>query len=466
MKNLNKNATPAAAYPVKVLQFGDGNFLRGFADWMIDILNERAAFQGGVVTVAPLRRGRPAVSDEQEGRYHVVLRGLHNGQRVDEVRLISCLNEFVDPYNAHEKFLSLADLPSLQLIISNTTEAGIMFNANDADKNSAPDSFPAKVTQLLARRFRTFKGDPSRGLTFLPCELIENNGEALRKVVLQYAEHWSLSSEFIDWVNKSCTFANTLVDRIVTGYPKEYAQEIMERTGYKDERLVAAEPYHLWVIEAAANVNDVFPVAATDLNVKFVSDLTPYRTSKVRILNGAHTAMTLVGYLRGLRTVREAVEDSWMSQFLGQLVRDEIIPTIPLPEDEVVQYADVVFERFRNPEIRHELKSIALNSVSKFRARLLPTLLERFAATQQLPVHLIQVFAALIVFYRGHWKGEQLPVSDNPEALQAFSVCWQRPLPNVTSLLKNVSLWGSDLSAINGLPQALDTAVKALIENE
>ncbi|MGC3947249.1 MAG: tagaturonate reductase [Chryseolinea sp.] len=467
VKDLNKKSAPAQAYPTKVLQFGDGNFLRGFADWMIDILNENAAFKGSIATVAPLRRGRPSVSDPQEGRYHVVLRGLSNGERVDDVRLITCLDYYVNPYDEYDKFIEVADVPSLQLIISNTTEAGITFLADDINKDEAPDSFPAKVTQLLYRRFVTFDGDVSKGLTFLPCELIESNGDALRKIVLQYAQHWSLDSDFSNWVNTACTFTNTLVDRIVTGYPGDYAQEIAKRTAYHDERIVAAEPYHLWVIEAKEDINRVFPVAGSGLNVKFVSDLTPYRTSKVRILNGAHTAMTLVGYLRGLRTVREAVEDGWMSQFLERLIRDEVIPTIPLPESEVVQYAGAVFERFHNPEIRHELKSIALNSVSKFRARLLPTLLDQYNNTQKLPPHLIYAFASLIVFYRGHWKGESLPVSDSPEAITAFRACWHLPdRPDVVGLLSNTSLWGTDLNTINNLSTQLSAEVSGILAGE
>lgn len=464
MKELTSKSVPAETYPVKVLQFGDGNFLRGFADWMIDVLNEKSNYNGSVVVVAPLRRGKAPVSDKQEGRYHVVFRGISEGKRVDEVRLVKCVKGYLDPYGAYEEFMATAALPSLQLIISNTTEAGISFNPGDTNADSPPDSFPAKVTQLLHRRFQTFGNDRTKGLTFLPCELIENNGAVLRNVVLQYAEYWKLSKGFTDWVTSACVFSNTLVDRIVTGYPTDYAQEIMQRTGYHDERLVAAEPYHLWVIEGDERLNEVFPVRGTGLNVKFVSDLTPYRTSKVRILNGAHTAMTLVGYLRGLRTVREAVQDKWMAEFIGRMVTDEVIPTIPLPADEVKAYATVVFERFHNPEIKHELKSIALNSVSKFRARLLPTLLDRFNTTHQLPPGLVQVFAALIVFYRGSWKGEQLPVNDHADVLQAFEKCWQSPdHPDIAGILSNSAIWGADLSSIAGLTDALSSTVQDLI---
>jgi tagaturonate reductase len=458
VKKLNRASAPGEDYPVKVLQFGDGNFLRGFADWMIDVLNAEKAFRASVVIAAPLRRGKPPVHDDQDGRYHVVLRGISGGKRIDDVRLIHCLNGYIDPYSEYVKLMQVAELPSLQFIISNTTEAGISFNPDDTQADAAPDSFPAKVAQLLYRRYQAFQGDRSKGIILLPCELIEDNGKMLKKFVLQYAELWKLPSGFVEWVNNACQFCDTLVDRIVTGYPQDYAQEIMQRTGYQDGRIVAAEPYHLWVIEAGEQMNNAFPVQGTALNVKFVSNLAPYRTSKVRILNGAHTAMTLVGYLRGHRTVRETVEDLWMSKFLQDMIREEIIPTIPLPYADVERYASSVFERFHNPEIKHELKSIALNSTSKFRARLLPTLLDRYQKTRQLPPHILHVFAALVVFYRRDrsWLGDHLPVSDHPDALKAFDLCWRNPLtPDLSALLSNVTLWGTDLAQIEGLESSL-----------
>ena len=468
MKKLTRESVRAEQYPVKVLQFGDGNFLRAFADWMIDLLNEQTTFKGSVAVVAPLRRGRPPVKDEQEGLYHVLLRGISEGKRIDEIRLVTCVGQYVDPYENHDAYLATAELPSLQFVISNTTEAGIGFSAADLSVDKPVDSFPAKVTQLLYRRFVTFNGDRSKGLVFLPCELIEANGAALHKIILQYAAHWKLTEAFSVWVSEACLFCNTLVDRIVTGYPTDGAQQIMERTGYLDDKLVAAEPYHLWVIEADPSLNEIFPVRETNLNVKFVRDLTPYRTSKVRILNGAHTAMTLIGYLRGLRTVREAVEDPWMADFLRSMISEEVIPTIPLPADEVALYAQQVFERFHNPEIKHELKSIALNSVSKFRARLLPTLLDRYHATGQIPPRLLYAFASLIIFYRGKWKDETLPVNDNPDALKTMETCWASDadeLPQLKAMLANETLWGLDLTNIQGLEGALSLVISDILRN-
>lgn len=462
MKSLSRDLTQHTSYPVKVLQFGDGNFLRGFADWIVDILNERAAFRGSVSVVAPLRRGRKVV-DEQQGLYHVVLRGISDGNTVDECRLVSCVSDYVNPYDEFDRFLSKADEPELRFVISNTTEAGISFDAQDSNPDVPAVSFPAKVTQLLYRRFLTFSGAPDKGWVFLPCELIESNAATLRQFVLQYSGLWKLPQEFIYWVNTSCLFCNTLVDRIVTGYPKEEAAEIFQRIGYTDEKLVMAEPYHLWVIEAEPSLNEILPVAGTGLNVKFVADLAPYRTTKVRILNGAHTAMTLIGYLRGLRTVRSAVDDPWMSTFLETMIRDEIMPTIPLPAEETERYVRQVFERFRNPAIRHELRSIALNSVSKFRARLLPAILDYYYQNGQAPPLLTQAFAALILFYRGVWKGETLPVNDHPDAIAALQNCWNSEDTFVPGpLLANNSLWGMSLSHLPNFEKRLSDAVVQL----
>lgn len=462
MKKLNRTNVDTKQYPVKVLQFGDGNFLRGFADWMVQKLNDETAFSGSVVTVAPLRRDRPSVPDGQDNLYHVVLRGITEGQAIDSVQLISCVTQCLNPYAQFDQFIGTADIPTLCFVISNTTEAGISFNEGDTLDKPA-DAFPAKVTQLLYRRFQNFQGDRSKGLIFLPCELIENNGSMLRKLVLRYAAEWSLPERFTAWVNHACLFCNTLVDRIVTGYPAAYAPQIEHRTGFEDKRMVAAEPYHLWVIEADESLQEMLPVKDTQLNIKFTSNLAPYRISKVRILNGAHTAMTMVGYLRGLRTVQEAIEDPWMAVFLQELVAEEIIPTVPLPVDEVTRYAHQVFARFRNPDIRHELKSIALNSVSKFKTRLLPTLLDYHTATGKLPARLVQTFAALIVFYRGSWRGEILPVHDNAEALTAMAECWAHPdAPRLRKLLSNETLWGSDLNAMANLETALQEQIDVL----
>lgn len=464
LKKLTRaNVTSTPKRPVRVLQFGDGNFLRGFADWMVDIMNEKANFNGDIQVVRPLRKGSAKKIDSQDGLYHVALMGLQNGKMISDTRLITCVSGFVDPYEQPDMFLKAAENPDLKFVFSNTTESGIAFEPNDKDPNSMPESFPAKVTLLLFHRFKTFKGDKTQGLIFLPCELIEKNGDNLRSVVLQYATLWNLPTAFSAWVKDSNTFCNTLVDRIVPGFPKDNIADIQTKTGYEDNQVVAAEPFHLWVIEAPKEVHELFPAHRIGFSVKYVNDLSPYRTQKVRILNGAHTALTPVAYLRGLRTVRESVEDNYCGDFIRKAIFEEIIPTLDSPADELKQFANDVLERFKNPFIRHELKSIALNSVSKFKVRVLPSILEYNKRTGRLPKNLILSFAALISFYKGEWNGERLPVNDSADVLSFFNDVWRHDdLHDVaSSVLSNATLWGTDLTKVEGM---IDN-VKASLEN-
>ncbi|HEX6892943.1 MAG TPA: tagaturonate reductase [Chryseolinea sp.] len=455
-KKLNRiNAAYKQTRPVKVLQFGDGNFLRGFADWIVDILNEKTDFNGDIQIVRPLRKGSAKKMDDQDGLYHVALMGLHNGERISQTRLITCISGFVDPYERGDLFFKTAENPHLKFVFSNTTESGIAFNVNDNDPNIMPDSFPGKVTALLYHRYKTLNGDPAAGLIFLPCELIEKNGDTLKSVILQYCAHWNLPSAFAQWVRENNTFCNSLVDRIVPGYPKDSIEEITEKTGYEDNQVVSAEPFHLWVIEAPEEVRKLFPADKAGLSVIYAKDLTPYRTQKVRILNGAHSALTPVAYLRGLRTVRESVEDGYCGAFVKKAIFEEIIPTLDSPADELNRFAKDVLERFQNPFIRHELKNIALNSISKFKVRVLPSILEYNKRTGRLPQNLIVSFAAMIRFYKGEWKGEQLPVNDSPEVIAFFNEVWKGDNMEqiANAVLANEKFWGEDITKIEGLAQ-------------
>jgi tagaturonate reductase len=457
LRKLTRANVSSKAYPAKVLQFGDGNFLRGFADWIIDIMNERVNFNGSVQIVRPLRKGSSGKADNQEGLYHVALMGLKDGKMISETRLITCISGFIDPYESRDKFLKAAENPHLKLVVSNTTESGITFNSGDQDLEQVPDSFPGKVTALLYHRYNAFKGDRSKGLAFLPCELIEKNGDALKSIVLQYSTYWQLPSSFAQWVNECNTFCNTLVDRIVPGFPKDSISEIQIKTGFEDTQVVSAEPFHLWAIEAPEEVQRLFPAHKTGLSIKYVKDLSPYRTQKVRILNGAHTALTPVAYLRGLRTVRESVEDVYCGAFLKKAIFEEIIPTLDSPQEELNQFAKDVLERFQNPFIRHELKSIALNSISKFRVRVLPSILEYKRRTGKLPTNLILSFASMIRFYKGEWDNEKLPVNDSPEVVTFFTDAWKRNNASdiANSVLANDSLWGDDLTKLEGMVESV-----------
>jgi tagaturonate reductase len=464
MKALNRNTAGIKdSMPVKVLQFGEGNFLRGFVDWIIDILNEKTDFNGSVHVVQPIEQGIIHLLNEQDGLYHLLLNGIQGGKPTQEKRLISCISGASNPYNDYLEFLKLAENPDLEFVISNTTEAGIAFDEKDTSFDTIPASFPGKLTALLYQRCKFFKGAPGKALTIIPCELIERNGEKLRETVLQYAAHWNLPETFTNWIKEHTTFCNTLVDRIVPGYPRDTIKEIQQDLGYEDKLVVKAEPFHLWVIEAPDAVKAAFPTEQADLEVKFVKDLTPYRTRKVRILNGAHTALVPVAYLQGLRTVREAVEDEQTGPYIKKAIFEEIIPTLDLPQNELEQFANAVIERFQNPFIRHELISIALNSVSKYKVRVLPSVLEYHERKGKLPEQLLHALAALILFYKGEWNGESILLNDTAEVLEFFKKAWQQESPSavVQTILSNKSFWGRDLNQVDGFTE---TVVKHLQE--
>jgi tagaturonate reductase len=468
MKKLNRTSlSTSTAYPVRVLQFGDGNFLRAFADWMIDILNEKTDFKASVKIVT--RHGSGETLNAQDGLYHVLLQGIQNGAEVNETRLIRCVTGAISSYNNWDAFLHEAENPDLQFIISNTTEAGITFSESDTAHILIPESFPGKLTRFLFHRFKHFNASADKGLIFLPCELIEKNADALKQCVIQYIAHWHLPSEFRNWIENNNVFCNTLVDRIVTGFPKDNAKQIQEQLEYEDNLLVAAEPFHSWIIEDNGQIKKLLPFEHTGLNVKFVDNLAPYRARKVHILNGAHTAMTPVAYLKGIRTVRETMEDPELREFVSTMIYDEIIPTLELPGDELDQFAKDVLDRFRNPYIRHELISIALNSISKFSVRVLPTLIKYHKLTGKFPQKIIYSLAALIAFYKSEWKGDLIPLKDSPEMIAYFKEAWQKKtLEEITiSALKNPEFAKSNLIEIPGLAKAVEKKlidIKAQIE--
>lgn len=453
LKPLNrKSAGISATRPVKVLQFGEGNFMRAFVDWMIDILNEKSGFNGDVQVIQPIAGGMGEMINKQEGLYHLVLNGIKNGKATTETRLITCLRGVLNPYDNYQAFLATAENPDLTFIFSNTTEAGIAFNPDDIDPNKLSEGFPGKVTALLYHRFKHFNGAGDKGLFIIPCELIDKNGQQLREIILQYIALWKLEDDFKHWIIHHNTFCNTLVDRIVPGFPKETIKEIQERIGYEDNLVVTAEPFHLWVIEGPEELSRAFPADKAGLDVKFVKDQSPYRTRKVRILNGAHTSMVPVCYLHGLRTVKDSIEDSFAGEFIRKTIYEEIIPTLDLPLEELNQFAKDVIERFQNPFIRHELSSIALNSISKYKVRVLPSVLEYIKRKNALPDRLLFSLACLIRFYKGEWHGSATPVNDSPEILEFFKKAWRvAGNRNVAEqVLSNQAFWETDLTKIAG----------------
>lgn len=465
IKKLNRETTGfSQTRPVKVLQFGEGNFLRAFADWMIDILNEKTDFNGAVQVVQPIQQGMGKMVNAQDGLYHVVLNGIKNGKPSQETRLVTSVAGVINPFEDLDGYLKTGENPALKFVLSNTTEAGITFSPLDKSPDVFPETFPGKLTVLLYHRYRFFNGAADKALIVMPCELIDKNGDTLRQTILQYIAHWQLPEGFKNWITQHTIFCNTLVDRIVPGFPKDTIAEIHASTGYEDNLVVMAEPFHLWVIEAPESVQLAFPADKAGLQVKFVKDMAPYRTRKVRILNGAHTALVPVAYLHGLRTVKEAVDDSFAGDFIRKAIQEEIIPTLDLPAEELKQFAHDVFERFQNPFIRHELMSIALNSVSKYTVRVLPSVLKYIEIKKQLPERLILSLASLIRFYKGEWQGESIALKDTPEVLDFFRTVWQTNDPETVArkTLSNVSFWEQDLTKIDGLVEKVTANLRAL----
>jgi len=467
MDSIRRTAANSNSHPVKILQFGFGNFLRGFADWMVEVANEKGIFLGNIAVVQIHSPHIDSKIKEQQGLFHVIERGLSQGELIDKPRLITCISSVTSIFEDYEAYLKLGENPELEFIISNTTESGIYFDSNDHPIDAISKTFPGKLTALLYNRFLHFNADPEKGLIVLPCELIEKNGQQLRSCVISYAEKWDLPQEFMQWISSSNSFCDTLVDRIVPGYPKAEIGEIEAKIGCKDELAVMVEPYHFWAIQAASKVRERFPLDHAGLNVKFVDDLSPFRTMKVRILNGAHTTLVPYAYLHGFRTVGEAVEDPSMLAFLEQAIFEEIIPSIAFSEDALKAFAKDVLERFANPFIRHELKSIALNSISKFRVRVLPTMRSFYEKNQTWPVNLTMGFAALILFYKGEFMGEALPLNDDSRVISSFATAWSKPKLKETLLeiCSNESLWDEDLSQNVELISMLESSIQRLISS-
>ena len=418
----NKGERKGREMRERIIQFGEGGFLRGFADWMIKKVNDTTDFNGGVVVVQPIEQGMCDMLKKQNCVYTHICRGLEGV----EYQKNDVISRCVKPYDEFEEYLKLAENPDFRFVISNTTEAGIVFLDEDKITDTPAKSFPAKLTQLLKRRFDLKLG----GFVFLPCELIDKNGENLKKCILQYADLWDLGSDFVNWIENENIFCNTLVDRINTGYPKDEEIEL----DYEDNMVNTSEYFHLWVIEGYNGLFNEIPFDKCGLNVIVTDKLEMYRTRKVCILNGAHTSLVPYALLEGFDTVKSCVDDEKMNEHIKKCVFDEIIPTLDLPEDELKQYADDVITRFANPYIKHYLSSIALNSVSKFKVRVLPSITEYIKRFNKMPETLIFSFAKLIEFYRTDMTNDD---ADITEFMKKSSV---------KEILANEKLWDADLS--------------------
>lgn len=410
----------------KIIQFGTGNFLRGFADQFIDELNKKDLFDGSIVIVSPTDSKNTDKINAQHGKYHLILRGIDGGKEVYETKRIDSVSRAVNPYRDFSGFLALAKDPDLCYIISNTTESGIAFDDSCAFSDSPASSFPGKLTQFLFERYKNHLN----GFIILACELIDDNGKKLEEYVLRYADKWRLGKDFSEWILRENRFCNTLVDRIVTGYPKEEAEGIFRELGCEDALLDTAEPYHLWVIEG--DFENELPFKAAGLNVIWSKDVAPYKKMKVRVLNGAHTSLVFPSLLCGVETVGESLKDEQLRDFLNLCLDQCILPSLGNSK-ECIHFAGSVLERFANPFIKHMWRSISLNSVSKFRARVLPSITDYLKLNGSLPLPLVFSLACLILYYKNE------DVCDDPAFVDYIRK------NDLSDILENEKLWGRNL---------------------
>ena len=468
MKALNRQTAEVNKCPTRIIQFGEGNFLRAFVDWIVWNTNQKTDFNAGVVVVQPIENGMVEMLNSQDGLYHVNLQGIDKGEAVDSIQMIDVINGGINPYTQNDEYMALAEDSNIRFVISNTTEAGIAFDPSCKLEDKPASSYPGKLTQLLYRRYNHFNGDRSKGLIILPCELIFLNGKELKKCIYQYIDLWNLGEGFKTWFEEACGVYCTLVDRIVPGYPKDTIEQIHERIGYNDNLVVKGEIFHLWVIEAPESVAAEFPADKAGLNVLFVPSEAPYHERKVTLLNGPHTVLSPVGYLSGLDTVKECVEDPQVGAFVKKVMYEELMETLNLPKPELQAFADSVVERFVNPYVKHFVTSIMLNSFPKYKTRDLPGLKTYLERKGELPKGLVLGLAGIITYYKGGKRGDvEIVPNDDAAIVELLKNLWATG--DVRKVAEGVLaaefIWGEDLNAVPGLTDLL-TADLALIQNE
>ncbi|MDD3335724.1 MAG: tagaturonate reductase [Eubacteriales bacterium] len=475
MERLTGKIQKTVHRPMKVMQFGEGNFLRAFVDYMFDITNEKTGLDAGIVLVKPISFGSLAPFHEQNCLYHVMLRGLVDGKPVEKSRLITSVEDVVDAYGEYEKYADYAKVDTLRYIVSNTTEAGIVLDESDKFELCPPNTYPGKLTKFLFERAEAFDYAADKGIVILPVELIDDNGIQLKKCVMALAKLWKLGERFEKWLDNACVFTSTLVDRIVTGYPRDDAerQGIWDKLGCEDRLLVTGEPFALWVIESPKDISGELPFASCGLPVVFTDNQKPYKQRKVRILNGAHTSFVPAAFQCGYDYVLDAMHDSQIKTFMQKTLYDEVIPTLTLPKDDLMAFAEAVTGRFENPFIKHALLSICLNSVSKWRARCMPSLVQYVEKTNQLPEHLTFSLASLMALYHGgrledgklicQRNGQPYTLQDDAAVLEFF-VQEDGKDTIVRDFLSNVAFFGEDLTRISGLEESVTESYHAILQ--
>ena len=435
-KALNKWTAPKSVAPERIIQFGEGNFLRAFVDWIIWNMNAKTNFNGSVVVVQPIDKGMVEWLNGQDCLYHVNLQGRLNGEPVNSLERIDVISRALNPYSQNAAFMALAEQPDIRFIISNTTEAGISFDPSCKFTDAPASAYPGKLVQLLYRRYKTFNGCPSKGLILMPCELIFLNGHHLKECIYQYIELWKedLGADyegFKEWFTKYNYVCATLVDRIVPGFPRKDIAAIQEKVGYNDNLVVQAEIFHLWVIEKPENMSieqlrEEFPAEKAGLHVLIAESEKPYHERKVTLLNGPHTVLSPVAYLSGINIVRDACNDPVIGQYIHKVQFEELMETLNLPMDELRQFASDVLERFNNPYVDHQVTSIMLNSFPKFETRDLPGLKTYLERKGELPKGLVLGLAAIITYYKGGTRADGAPIQPNDaqEIMDLLSQLW------------------------------------------
>jgi len=468
MRPLNKQTAPKAERTERIIQFGEGNFLRAFVDWIIYNMNEKADFNSSVVVVQPIEKGMVDMLNGQDCLYHVNLQGLDKGEVVNSLTRIDVISRALNPYSQFDENMKLAEQPEMRFVISNTTEAGIAFDPACKIDDAPCSSYPGKLTQLLYHRFKTFNGDPTKGLIIFPCELIFLNGHHLKDCIRKYIQLWNLGEEFSKWFEESCGVYATLVDRIVPGFPRKDIAAIQDKLQYEDNLVVQAEIFHLWVIEAPQEVAKEFPADKAGLNVLFVPSEAPYHERKVTLLNGPHTVLSPVAYLAGLNIVREACQHEVIGKYINKVMFEELMETLNLPKDELKKFAEDVLERFNNPFVDHQVTSIMLNSFPKYQTRDLPGLKTYLERKGELPKGLVLGLAAIITYYKGGVRadGAEIVPNDAPEIMQLLTDLWATGCTKKVAegVLAAESIWGEDLNNIPGLADAVKGYLDAIQE--
>lgn len=478
MKLINSHSIAKPIRPERIIQFGDGNFLRGFADWIFQRLDETTDFYSSVVLLQCTPSGKKLpVLEAQDYMYHVNLQGKMNGKIVNSIKRIDCISRGINPFKDYDAFINLAEQPEMRFIVSNTTEAGICFDPSAKFTDKPCLNFPARLTQLLYHRFKTFDAAADKGFIILPCELIFDNGKELKQCVLHYIDLWKhdLAADydaFRKWFEKCNYICSTLVDRIVPGYPKHEAEEIEHRIGFKDNAIVLGEIYHLWVIEKPGNMSieelrKEFPADKAGLNVIFTDSEAPYHKRKVMLLNAPHTPLAPVSFHAGIDIVRDSLNDSEIGKYIRKVVFDELMKTLDMPEVELKEYAGSVLERFDNPYVNHQVTSIMLNAFPKYKTRVLPALKSYTTRFGALPEGMVYGLAAIINYYKGGMRedGTLIIPDDNPKIINQLATLWelQDPRKVAEGVLSSELIWG-DEGDLNEIPGLTDLLTKYLSE--